>query len=293
MVPRSFTKGRDNCDTKLLWVLAHPPQSGFSHHPRLPFGAHGVWARFLQGDAGGAAALPQARPRPGLPATSQPRSLPRENAEASSTFSGAVPSGLLLVTGSLVTSLSPACEVATAAPRPDLRCFPPAAWGSPSPPPDPPGVRSVSRDLSKASVTNTTARAHPHPHPFPQPECLSLLQGRRPQPDPSPTAYSPAPALPPGSGITHSGRPVSAALLISEFRAMCPSVSAPTMPGTKGSRRRLLRPRLACVLGSLALQPPARLNSGPPSFRGDTGKVGCWGGGLRDELRRARAHARA
>lgn len=135
------------------------------------------------------ALLPCPKQAPGQ-GSQRPPSLalcPANTPGASSTFSGAVPSGLLLVTGSLVTSLSSACEAATASPRPDLRCFPPATLGSPSLPPGPPGVRCVPRDLSNASVTNTTARPHPTLTRF-LGQCLSLLGGRRPRPDPGPAA---------------------------------------------------------------------------------------------------------
>lgn len=78
--------------------------------------------------------------------------------------------------------------------RPQLRGSPPAAR-----------VRSSPGDLPLPALPPPRLQGPTHPR---RPSAgASPLGGRRPRPDLRSAAYSPAPALPPGSGVTHSGRP--------------------------------------------------------------------------------------
>lgn len=198
---RSFTNGNDNWDTKLLWELVHPPQSGVSHHPRRLFRAHRVWIGFLPGGIGGAAALLQLGPSPGLPATSQPHSL-------SHAHPGSVEHIFRDCAIRIITRHWGSSHFAFPSPC-GRHCLPlgPSCDASRRPPwahPRPRLARSPSALCPQRRFQGLRYERRHGPTP-PSPissASVSLLGGRRPRPDPGPAAYSPDPSLPPGSGIT-------------------------------------------------------------------------------------------
>ncbi|XP_023076811.2 skin secretory protein xP2-like [Piliocolobus tephrosceles] len=141
---------------------------------------------------GGAPAPCQAGPRP----EASPLTPPVPGAR----LRGAVMSGLLLATGPRAVLLSSAPEPAqgSARPRSEPRASPGGRAGSELDPQSPfqrPRYDSDGRGRPP-TLTPSSARGG------------ASAGSRRPRPDPRPHRPLPAPALPPRSGVTHSGRPV-------------------------------------------------------------------------------------
>lgn len=184
-MPRLFTNNSDKWDTKPLWERAHPPQSGVSRYLQCPFRTHRVWAPFLPGVRGRRLPCPKHARSRGLP-----RAHPGRPEHIFRRCTTRIMTCHWILSHFAVLSLrGRQCPT-----RPQLRGSPPAAR-----------VRSSPGDLPLPALPPPRLQGPTHPR---RPSAgASPLGGRRPRPDLRSAAYSPAPALPPGSGVTHSGRP--------------------------------------------------------------------------------------